>query len=81
MLWKLFVAVTILIMGLKMVFTGLFGNKANRIMKKVRLQGKEHKEGCATFSKFTYKNFNFSIEKYITKNKCGHDTTSRIVST
>lgn len=49
-LWKLLVPAIIVIIGLKMVFTGLFGNKANEIMKKLRLEGKEPKVGCAVFS-------------------------------
>lgn len=49
-LWKLLVPVIIVIIGLKMVLTGLFGNKANEIMKKLRLEGKEPKVGCAVFS-------------------------------
>lgn len=49
-LWKLLVPAIIVIIGLKMVFTGLFGNKANEIMKKLRLEGKEPKAGCAVFS-------------------------------
>ena len=50
MFWKLLVPAIIVIVGLKMVLTGLFGNKANEIMKKLRLEGKEPKSGCATFS-------------------------------
>lgn len=49
-LWKLLVPVIIVISGLKMVLAGLFGNKANEIMKKLRLEGKEPKVGCAVFS-------------------------------
>jgi predicted membrane protein len=33
-----------------MLLTGLFGNKANEIMKQLKLDGKEPKVGCATFS-------------------------------
>lgn len=50
MLWKLLVPAIIVVIGLKMVLTGLFGSKANEIMKKLRLEGKEPKAGCATFS-------------------------------
>lgn len=50
MLWKLLVPAIIVIVGLKMVLTGLFGNKANEIMKQLRLEGKEPKAGCAVFS-------------------------------
>ena len=50
MLWKLLVPAIIVIIGLKMVLVGLFGNKANEIMKKLRMEGKEPKSGCAVFS-------------------------------
>ncbi len=50
MLWKLLVPVIIVIIGLKMVFTGLFGNKANEIIAKIKQNGGEAKVGCATFS-------------------------------
>ena len=50
MLWKLLVPAIIVIVGLKMVLTGLFGNKANEIMKNLRLEGKEPKSGFAAFS-------------------------------
>ena len=33
-----------------MVFTGLFGNKANEIIAKIKQNGGETKVGCATFS-------------------------------
>ena len=50
MLWKLLVPAIIVIVGLKMVFTGIFGNKANEIVKKLKLEGKTLKSGCAVFS-------------------------------
>lgn len=50
MLWKLLVPAIIVIFGLKLVLTGLFGNKANEMMKQLRLEGKEPKTGCAIFS-------------------------------
>ena len=50
MFWKLLVPAIIVIIGLKMVLAGLFVNKANEIMKKLRLEGKEPKAGCAVFS-------------------------------
>ena len=50
MLWKLLVPAIIVIIGLKMVMVGLFGNKANEIMKKLKLEGKTLKSGCAVFS-------------------------------
>lgn len=50
LLWKLLVPAIIVIIGLKMVLTGLFGNKANEIMKNLKLEGKQPRTGCATFS-------------------------------
>lgn len=50
MLWKLLVPAIIVIVGLKMVLTGLFGNKANEIMKQLKLEGKQPKSGFAAFS-------------------------------
>ena len=50
MLWKLLVPAIIVIIGLKMVMVGLFGNKTNEIMKKLKLEGKALKSGCAVFS-------------------------------
>ena len=43
MLWKLLVPAIIVIIGLKMVFTGLFGNKANEIIAKIKQNGGETK--------------------------------------
>lgn len=50
MLWKLLVPAIIIIVGIKMVFTGMFGNKANEIVKKMKLEGKDLKSNCAVFS-------------------------------
>lgn len=50
MLWKLLVPAIIVIVGLKMVLTGLFGNKANKMMKQLKLEGKQLRSGCAIFS-------------------------------
>ena len=50
MVWKLLLPAIVVIIGLKMVLTGLFGNKTNEIFKKLREEGKEPKAGCATFS-------------------------------
>ena len=36
LLWKLLVPALIIIVGLKMVFSGIFGNKANEIFKKLK---------------------------------------------
>ncbi len=50
LLWKLLVPAIIVIVGLKMVFTGFFGNKTNEIIAKIKSDGGETKVGCATFS-------------------------------
>ena len=50
MLWELLVPAIIVIIGLKLVMNGLFGNKANELIKKLRLEGKTPRSGCATFS-------------------------------
>ena len=50
MLWKLLIPAIIVVIGLKLVFTGLFSNKANEIMKKLRIEGKKPQTGCAAFS-------------------------------
>ncbi len=50
MLWKLLIPAVIVIVGLKMVLTGLFGSKANDLIARIRLNGGEARVGCATFS-------------------------------
>ena len=50
MLWKLLVPVIIVIVGLKLVFNGLFGNKANEIIAEIKQNGGDPRVGCATFS-------------------------------
>ena len=49
-LWKLLVPAVIVVIGLKMVLTGLFGSKANEMIAKMKESGKDPKAGCATFS-------------------------------
>ncbi len=49
-LWKLLLPAIIVIVGLKTLFNGLFGNKANTIIEKMKNNGKTPKVGCATFS-------------------------------
>ena len=49
-LWKLLVPAIIIIVGFKMVFMGMFGNKTNEIVKKMKLEGNNLKSGCAVFS-------------------------------
>lgn len=50
MLRKILIPAIIMIIGLKLVFSGLFGNKSSQIIKKLRSEGKAPKVGCATFS-------------------------------
>ena len=50
MVWKLMIPVVIVFVGLKLVLSGIFGNKANEIMKKAKTDGKDVKNGCAVFS-------------------------------
>ena len=50
MLWKLLVPAIIMIIGLKMIFSALFGNKANQILKQLKENGNVPRSGHATFS-------------------------------
>ena len=50
MLWKLLVPAIIMIIGLKMIFSALFGNKANQILKQLKENGNMPRSGHATFS-------------------------------
>lgn len=50
LLWKLLVPAFAIVIGLKLVLTGVFGNKANKIIKNLMQEGKEIKSGCAAFS-------------------------------
>lgn len=50
MLWKLLVPAVVIVIGLKLVFTGIFGNKANEMIAGIKENGGEPKTGCATFS-------------------------------
>ena len=49
-LWKLLLPAIIVAIGLKMILTGIFANKANEIIKEMKSNGKEPKTGCAIFS-------------------------------
>lgn len=48
--WKLIIPVAIIIIGLKMIFSGIFGNKANEIFSKMKNSGTRPVTGCAAFS-------------------------------
>lgn len=50
MLWKLFFPVVIVVIGLKLVFKGLFSGKTEKMIKTINQEGKEVKRGCAVFS-------------------------------
>ena len=50
LLWKLLVPAIIVIIGLRLIFNGLFGSKANDIIKSLRREGKEPRSGFAAFS-------------------------------
>lgn len=50
MLWKLLVPAIIIIVGLKMIFSVLLGNKANKILEKIKEDGNTPQGGHATFS-------------------------------
>lgn len=50
MVWKLLVPAVIVVIGLKMVLTGIFGNKAKEMLVQVKQAGGKPKVGCALFS-------------------------------
>lgn len=50
MLWKLAVPAIIVIIGVKLIFGGLFGDRATKIIETSRKNGDNIKTGCATFS-------------------------------
>ncbi len=61
MLWKLLLPIVIVLIGLKLLFTGLFGSKASEIMAKIKQNGGETKTGYATFSEC---NLNYDGENF-----------------
>ena len=50
MLWKLAIPAIIVIIGLKLILTAIFGDKATKIIEASRQNGGNVKTGCATFS-------------------------------
>jgi len=50
LLWKLLVPAVIIVIGLKMVFGGLFGNKTHQIFTAMKENGNAPRVGSATFS-------------------------------
>lgn len=50
MLWKLAIPAIIVIIGVKLILSSIFGDKATKIMEVMRQNGDNFKVGCATFS-------------------------------
>ena len=50
MLWKILIPAIIVIIGVKMVLSGVLGNKANEIIDNLKSEGKEPRSGYAAFS-------------------------------
>ena len=50
MLWKLAVPAIIVIIGLKLIFGAVFGDKAMKLLESSKQNGENIKIGCATFS-------------------------------
>lgn len=50
MLWKLAIPAVIVIIGLKLIFTAVFGDKATKMIVQFRQNGSDVKTGCAVFS-------------------------------
>lgn len=50
MLWKLAIPAIIVIIGLKLIFNAIFGDKATEMIVESRQNGNGVKTGCATFS-------------------------------
>ncbi|MGN1347425.1 MAG: LiaF transmembrane domain-containing protein [Acutalibacteraceae bacterium] len=61
LLWKLSIPLIIVIIGLKLVFGALFGDKAIKILESSKQSGEHIKTGCATFSG---QNLNFDGEQF-----------------
>ena len=50
MLWKIAVPAIIVIIGLKLIFGAVFGDKATKLLESSKQSGEDIKIGCATFS-------------------------------
>ena len=50
MLWRLAVPAIIVILGLKLIFSAIFGEKATKMLLEIRQNGGNVKDGCAVFS-------------------------------
>ena len=60
-LWKLAVPAIIVVIGLKLIFGAVFGDKATKILESSRQSGENIKTGCETFSG---QNLNFDGERF-----------------
>lgn len=49
-IWKLAFPAVIVIIGIKLIFGGIFGDKANKMLETSKQNGENIKSGCATFS-------------------------------
>ncbi len=61
MLWKLAVPAIIVLIGLKLIFGAVFGDKATKILESSKQNGENIPTGCATFSG---QNLNFDGEHF-----------------
>ena len=50
LLWKLIVPFILVLIGLKMIFGGIFNKKADKVYQKLKNEGKEPENGTAVFS-------------------------------
>lgn len=49
-IWKLLVPAVVILIGLRLIFGGLFGGKANKLLHQAGQAGNAPQVGCATFS-------------------------------
>ena len=61
MIWKLAIPAIIVIIGIKLIFGSIFGDKATKIIATSRQNGDNIKSGCATFSG---QDLNFAGEQF-----------------
>ncbi len=61
MLWKLILPVIIIFIGIKLIFTGIVGNRSTEVLKKIKEKGGQLKNVAAVFSGA---NVNFSGEVF-----------------
>lgn len=61
MLWKIAAPAIIVIIGVKMIFGAVFGDKAAKMLESSKKSGENIKTGCATFSGQT---LNFDAERF-----------------